>query len=478
MNDNDMNDFRRRPGRGFQSEASETPSSQRPLYQHQDAPRPAVSIPVTQQPSHGDSYTSVSAGGGSTLPQNEYDSQSTVTDDELPSAGIDLDSLYSLDIDNTTPDTTSKSRRFGRKPHSNPVRLPRKRLGLIILAVVVVLIGVVAGAGFLWYRKSLTPVDVNNTSKSLVTIASGTAPGAIADTLKQKGLIRDTWAFEVYTRTKGVRDQLQAGTCRLSPSQSMPDIVDRLIQGCHETRTVTFLPGGTVVDSKYKPQSQDATSALKRAGYSDAAIKAALAKAYNSPLFADKPTGTSLEGYIYGDTYRIPFVEGPEAALQAAFGHMYQQIQSNGFVEKFKAQKLNLYQAITLASIVQREMGCSSGSDACYQIQRQIAQVFYKRLRENKPLGSDVTFIYGADLRGVQPTVNIDSPYNTRTKVGLPPGPIASPGLGALKAVADPAPGQYEFFVAGDDGNVYFAKTNAEHQANIKKHCQKLCAEF
>ena len=484
MKDSVKNDFRRRPGRGFRPELDDMLSSQRiPIYSQQETPQSATSIPVNQQPIQDSSRNLASSESRENilpLQDHSYDRQSTtITDEDLPPTSIDLDSLYSLDIDNTTPDTPSKPRRFGgRKRRSNPLRPPRKRRGLIVFVVLMIIMIVAAVVGYMWYKKSLTPVDANNTSQSLVTITSGATPGAIADTLKQKGLIRNTWAFEIYTRTKGVRDQLQAGTCRLSPSQSMPDIVNKLAQGCHETRMVTFLPGGTVVDSKYKPQAQDATNALKRAGYSDAEIKAALAKTYTSPLFADKPVGTSLEGYIYGDTYRIPIVEGPEAALQAAFGHMYQHIRDNGLVEKFKAQKLNLYQAITLASVVQREMGCGNGSEACHQIQRQIAQVFYKRLRENKPLGSDVTFIYGADLLGVQPTVNVDSPYNTRTKVGLPPGPIASPGIGALKAVADPAPGQYEFFVAGDDGNVYFAKTNTEHQANIKKYCKKLCAEF
>ena len=340
------------------------------------------------------------------------------------------------------------------------------------------LILLILAIAYWWYHQNLQPVDRTDITTKTITIGEGDTFKTVAATLKEQGLIRDVRAFDIYTRLSGSRNQLHTGVCQFSPAQSLPEIATKLSQGCHDNRVVTFLPGGTVVDSRYKPQGQDATTALKRAGYSEGSIKAALAKTYDSPLFANKPAGTSLEGYIFGDTYSVPANQGPEAALKAAFAHMYEQIQNNGLIDKFAAQKLNLYQAITLASIIQREMGCGGASQDCYQIQRQIAQVFYKRLRENKVLGSDVTFIYGADVAGVSPNVNLDSPYNTRIKPGLPPGPIATPGLGALKAVADPAPGSYEFFLAGDDGNVYFANTDAEHQANIKQHCKKLCSEL
>ena len=424
-------------------------------------------------------------------------------DDALPS-GLDDDSFYGFDDDDQPPQSTPgpqrgsllgndsvsplfaddapKGRTIGsqkKSPRYNTGRPHRGRrrwlwwlsgVGLLILLIIV--------AGYWWYHQNLQPVDRTDTTAKAITIDDGATLKTVAATLKEQGLIRDTRAFDIYTRLSGSRNQLHAGVCQFSPSQSLPEIATKLSQGCHDNRVVTFLPGGTVVDSRYKPQGQDATTALKRAGYSEESIKAALAKTYNSPLFADKPAGTSLEGYIFGDTYSVPANQGPEAALKAAFAHMYEQIQSNGLVDKVAAQKLNLYQAITLASIIQREMGCGGASQDCYQIQRQIAQVFYKRLRENKVLGSDVTFIYGADVAGVSPNVNLDSPYNTRIKPGLPPGPIATPGLGALKAVADPAPGNYEFFLAGDDGNVYFANTEAEHQANIKQHCKKLCSEL
>ena len=86
-----------------------------------------------------------------------------------------------------------------------------------------------------------------------------------------------------------------------------------------------------------------------------------------------------------------------------------------------------------------------------------------------------MTFIYAADMLNVTPSVDLDSPYNTRKYTGLPPGPIASPGELALKAVANPSDTDYLYFIAGDDGLIYFAKDAAGHQQNIDEHCQVLC---
>ena len=91
-------------------------------------------------------------------------------------------------------------------------------------------------------------------------------------------------------------------------------------------------------------------------------------------------------------------------------------------------------------------------------------------------LGSDVTYQYIADCDGLVRDPGLESPYNTRVVTGLTPGPIAVPGLAALKAVADPATTDYVYFLSGDDDVTYFARTNEEHEANIRDHCQVKCA--
>jgi UPF0755 protein len=105
----------------------------------------------------------------------------------------------------------------------------------------------------------------------------------------------------------------------------------------------------------------------------------------------------------------------------------------------------------------------------------QISQVFQLRLHKNMPLGSDVTYQYIADKTGVTRDPNLDSPYNTRKVTGLPPGPIGSPSLAALESVAQPASGDYLYFISGDNDKMYFAHTNEEHEQNIRDHCQKKC---
>ena len=147
---------------------------------------------------------------------------------------------------------------------------------------------------------------------------------------------------------------------------------------------------------------------------------------------------------------------------------MQRLIEQKDFENRLRAQGLSLRDGIILASIVQKEV-----SDVA--VQPAVAQVFLKRLRENISLGSDVTFLYIAKKEGREPSIYDPSPYNTRQHKGLPPGPIANFNLAALEAVASPAAGDYLYFVAGDDGATHFARTEAEHKANIAAYCKKLC---
>jgi UPF0755 protein len=245
----------------------------------------------------------------------------------------------------------------------------------------------------------------------------------------------------------------------LSPGDSTQTIVKHLVDGSVDYFNITFLPGATLAENR---------TVLIKAGYSKQDVDTALSGTYPIPLFDTKPSGGDLEGYIYGETYRIASSATVADILNTTFAQYEQVIKDNNLVAKFKAHGLTLYQGITLASIVQRE--AVKGSEA------QIAQVFYLRLAQNMPLGSDVTYQYIADKTGVPRDPNLDSPYNTRVKTGLPPGPISVPGLASLKAVADPAAGDYLYFLSGDDDVTYYAHTLSEHEANIKAHCQVKCS--
>ena len=316
------------------------------------------------------------------------------------------------------------------------------------------------GGILLWYNVQLAPAAASNNNKQLVVIESGSTPSEIAETLKREGLIKSPTAFLWYARTNGVQNNLQAGTYRLSPSESTPEIIAHLSKGTVDTFSVTFLPGATVADNR---------KVLLSAGYTEKEVDTALAHAYDSPLFDGKPTDADLEGYIYGETYTFGTNTSVEAILEHVFEQFYSVIEKHNLVAEYQAHGLSLYEGITLASIVQREAS-PKGDDMA-----QIAQVFYSRLATGMPLGSDVTYQYIADKTGVARDPGLDSPYNTRRYAGLPPGPIASPGEKALIAVAQPAQGDYLYFLSGDDDVTYFGRTLNEHEANIKDHCQKKC---
>lgn len=325
-------------------------------------------------------------------------------------------------------------------------------LGLFVLGL-----GVIAAAWF-WYQSQLAPVGTDANQHIKVTIEQGSTPAQIADLLEEKEVIRSSTAFGLYARISGTQDQLQAGSYRLSPADSTPEIVEHLVSGNVDTFEITFLPGATLKDNR---------KVLIKAGYSVAEVDDALTATYESPLFADKPAGADLEGYIYGDTYKFGGGATAKEILQYTFETYASVIEENDLTAKFNARGLNLFQAITLASIIQRESG---GDD-----EPQIASVFYNRLAIDMVLGSDVTYQYIADKTGVPRDPSLDSPYNTRRYPGLPPGPIATPGLKALLAVATPAETDYLYFLSGDDNVTYYGRTLEEHERNITDRCKQKC---
>ena len=355
------------------------------------------------------------------------------------------------------------------------LKIPKKRsnnkiLFWVVGIIVAVIVAIIASV-FVWYTVQLSPVSGDKTLLKKITITPLSTSSQISKELEKQSIIRSATAFDIYVRLSCKNNVLKAGTYRLSPSDTAQNIVEHFIKGSVDTFNITFYPGATLTDNTNKSESKktDVTTVLKKAGFSDSEISSALDKTYDSPLFADKPVGTSLEGYVYGETYNFNIGATAEDILNRTFDDFYKVIQKNNLVEGFASHGLNLYQGITLASIVQRE--ANKASD-----QKQVAQVFYSRLAISMALGSDVTYQYIADKNGVARDPNMDSDYNTRVHTGLPPGPISAPGLTALQAVASPASGDYLFFLAGDDGVMYFARTNAEHDANITDHCKINCS--
>lgn len=337
----------------------------------------------------------------------------------------------------------------------------------VLLAVI---IGIVISS-IIWYNVQLRPVGNDLGEMIKVEISPGSNSTQIGNELKKQSIIRSATAFDIYIRLSGKSNVLQAGVYRLSPAESSRQIVEHFVKGNVDRFSITFYPGSTLIDKTDKPESKklDVTTVLKKAGFSEHEISTALGKKYDSPLFAGKPANADLEGYIYSETYNFNVGATVEDILKGTFEEFYNIIQKNNLIKGFASHGLDLYQGITLASIVQRE---ANGADD----QKQVAQVFYSRLSSDMMLGSDVTYQYIADKTGVARDTKLDSPYNTRLYAGMPPGPISNPGLSALIAVASPASGDYLYFLSGDDDITYFAMTNGEHEANIVKHCKIKCS--
>lgn len=338
-------------------------------------------------------------------------------------------------------------------------RASRKKWIIIGLCAVVALLVAVVASAWWWYNDALKPRSADSAAARVrVIIDRGATSDVIAKQLQQNGVIKSAAAFTLYVRYHNDRTSLRAGNYLFSPAQSVAGIVDWLVQGKVDTRDVTIYPNSTLTQIK---------SQLKKQGFTDA-IDAAFAKPYSHPLLADKPAQATLEGYIYPETYQVTSDTTVEQLLTRSFDEFNQQIEAAGLRQALAARGFTLYQGITLASIIGKEVANEAD-------QKQVAQVFEKRLAVDMPLGADSTFVYAAHLLGQAPSVTIDSPYNTRINKGLPPGPIANVTLPLLDAVAHPASGDYLFFVSGDDGVTHFAKTADEHDANVRQYCTKLC---
>jgi UPF0755 protein len=341
----------------------------------------------------------------------------------------------------------------------------RRRLGLfrspiiIVIIICMTIVGLVTAA-ISFYALELRPVSKTQ-KQQVFTVKSGSSVSVIASSLQTEHLIRSSWAFELYTHTKRITSDLQAGDYSLSPSQSTQSIVNTLTKGRTDSSLVTILPGRRI---------DQVRSDLINAGFSPTDVDIALdpSQYADVPIMTIKPQGIlTLEGLLWPDS----FASGPQTKPQDIIRKSLLEASDNytpDLQAAIAAHGLNPYQGLTLASVVEQEV--SKPSD-----QPQVAQVFLTRLQEGMKLGSDVTARYGAISAGLSPSLTYDSSYNTLLHSGLPPTPISSVSSSSLNAVAHPANTAWLYFVTGDDGTTYFSTTFAQHQAYTDKYCHKLC---
>lgn len=335
-----------------------------------------------------------------------------------------------------------------------------RRFWLITLIVIIVVTVVGVGALRVWYDNNLRPVS-SSYKAVYFTVETGSSKNDIANGLKNTHLIRNAKAFETYLKSNEIQI-LQAGTYTLSPSMSVQQIVQKMVNGEVTKNLLTILPGKRL---------DEVEGIFSKAGYTKTAIETAFSPATykDIPMVAGLPNGASLEGFLYPDSFQKQIDTPASTIIRESLTEMQDKLTPN-IVNGFRAQGLTTFQGVTLASIVYQETDNP-------QYEPTVAQVFLSRIRKNMNLQSNVTANYAADTANKPRNVNIKSPYNTYLHPGLTPGPISNVTDFAMQAVAQPSNTDYLYFVAGDDKKVHFSHTADEHEAAIKQFCPDKCAQ-
>lgn len=318
------------------------------------------------------------------------------------------------------------------------------------LAVVVFLAG---AAG--WYAYAL---DRPAGREGVVLTIPREATGAdIAALLEEKGVIRSAGLFRFSLRLTGETAAMQQGYYRLTQGLTVREAIEALKHGRAESATVT-IPEGTTVR-----QMADIFRKANIKGAADFEKTAASYVRYDD-MKTEPPAPIRGEGFLWADTYEIPLDFTAKDICDLLYEKTNEAL-TPAIREKAKEKNLTIYQLMTIASLVEREARLPED-------QVPIASVILTRLARGMPLQIDATVQYALGKTKPELTfadLEISSPYNTYLHEGLPPGPIASPGLSAIQAVLAAEPGEYLYYVAQKDGRHVFTKTLAEHEAKIEE---------
>jgi UPF0755 protein len=318
-------------------------------------------------------------------------------------------------------------------------------------------------ASILLHAGDLTKPMNSQDAKIAFTIESGESVPAIAAKLEQVGLIPNANAFVDYLQYAGLDVSLKAGDYQLNPAKSPIQIARAIQSSISADVTLTILPGWRM---------EEVANSLYSSGFnitSDEFLNSTHTHP-DSYSFSGCLADDSLEGYLLPGSYTLPRETTVNELLSTILINFDAQVTSQ-LRDGFTVQGLDLCQAVTLASIVQREAMLDEEMPL-------IASVFYNRLHAGSELASDPTVQYALGYNQSQATwwtnplsaqdLQISSTYNTYAHPGLPPGPISNPGLQALNAVAFPAQSNYYYFRAACDGSGRhtFAQTFDEHLEN------------
>ncbi len=320
-------------------------------------------------------------------------------------------------------------------------------LGLLLLLA--------GGALGIWFYRETRPLSARFEPK-LIRLREASTPEAIAQHLSERKLIRNPQLLRWWLQRKG-KTTIAQGDYEFSPDMSLFEIADILIHERFTRNWVTFPEGWTIRRMAERLQEREIADSEEF-----------LRLCEQPQRFADigipLPENLSLEGYLFPSTYRMPPSTGAEQVIRMMLQTTYREVYL-----KHKAQMesrgLSLHELLTIASMVEKEV--------LHDDERpKVASVIFNRLKQGMPLQIDATVLYGMGVwkdRVLYRDLRHPSPYNTYLRRGLPPGPIANPGMASIRAVLEPAETDYLFYVAQADGYHRFSRTYEEHLRTIRE---------
>jgi UPF0755 protein len=323
-----------------------------------------------------------------------------------------------------------------------------------VFTVVVIALAILAG-GALWLRaRALVDRSLPRVATSVV-VPDGATGHDVATLLARDGVIASPLEFEVLARVRGAQNDMKAGEFRFEAHRTASEVLGDVTTGGAQVATWVTIPEGFTSD--------EIAQALAARGFGSAGVLRARFRT-DGLVFSGKRT-PSLEGYLFPDSYLIPTDASP-AQIERIFTDEFLQRLPPDAESRARRLGLTLPQLVTLASLVEREGKADPERP-------RIAGVYYNRLHRGMTLDVDATIEYTfphhkdvitlADLAS-------DSPYNTYKHAGLPPTPIANPGLPSLLAALHPERSDYLYYVAMGNGHHAFARTLAEHNANVARY--------
>ena len=344
-----------------------------------------------------------------------------------------------------------------RRPSASlppPLKWTRPLVFLVVIALAV-------AAAFAGAAVVISPVDARSADRVVIDVPHGASTSDIAARLKGAGLIRSRSVFRLMVSLRRADGHLRAGEYQFGPNMPMAEILARIIRGQVVTYPFTIPEGYTVAQI---------AGLLVRKGFADPARLDAILKDATVPFayaVKNKVIKQPYEGYFFPDTYQ--YYKGmTEDVLVAAMLHRFEANFGPDLQARAAELKMTVPEVVTLASIIEREARVTEERPL-------ISAVYHNRLKLGMKLDADPTVRYALDRPGDIVTfkdLEVNSPYNTYKNAGLPPGPIASPGLASLKAALYPADAPYLYFVAKNDGTGAheFSRTLAEHLRAIQKY--------